>query len=114
MNIGDKVHILSTGETGVIEKSVRLSYPNTCYIVALNDGTRIKCIETDLRVIDEIAPVSNMITISRDDFERAVSKVLTPSIYTDEIDDYAKITVLCLSGEIVCKKLVRELFGGND
>jgi metal-sulfur cluster biosynthetic enzyme len=54
------------------------------------------------------------ITITREDFEEAVKKVIKPSIYVNDINDYGLITALCLSGELVCKKLTRELFGDND
>lgn len=94
------------GEIGIITE-ITDSY----YIVKLNNGTLIKCLPQELQKIED--PTPDTITITREDFEDAVRKVVTPSRYKDEISDYGMITALCLSGELVCKKLANELFGTN-
>ena len=117
MRIGNKVKIHKgeyAGEIGFIEKKTQhISLDGFCYLVKLKDGTLIKCLAEDLELVTESESTSNTITITREDFENAVKKVVAPSVYVDDINDYGMITAVCLSGELVCKKLARELFGDN-
>lgn len=110
MQIGDKVFFIGeafTGEDGIIE-SVTDSY----YIVKLlSNGIKVKALPQEIEKVAE--PTPETITITREDFKKAVAKVVQPCNYTDDINDYGMITAVCLSGELVCKKLARELFGDS-
>ena len=109
MQTGDKVVLIGdtfTGEKGIID-----CVTDTYIIVNLENGGRMKVLPQELQKVEETAPAT--ITITREDFENAVKKVVTPSLYVDDINDFGMITAVCLSGELVCKKLAKELFGDN-
>ena len=113
MEIGDKVIYIEdrfAGEKGIIVGISESGY----YLVKLDDGSRIKCLPQEIEKVEEPKPIPNTITITREEFLDAVKRVVTPSLYVDDINDYGMITAVCLSGELVCKKLARELFGDND
>lgn len=110
MEKGNKVVIIGgtfDGEKGIID-----SITDTYIIVNLEKGGRMKVLPQEIELVKE--PIHNTITITREEFESAVAKVVKPGVYINDISDYVMITALCLSGEIVCKKLARELFGEND
>lgn len=109
MRVGDNVIIIGgdfCGERGIIEDTT-----DHYYIVKIDDDTKIKCLPQEIETIEE--PTPDTITITREEFKEAVAKVVKPCNYTDEISDYGMITAVCLSGELVCRKLARELFGDN-
>ena len=112
---GDKVQVISgeyIDEIGYVESGhVNHCSGNIYFLVRLNNGLLVKCLDSEVELLPDEAP--NTITLTREDFENAVKAVLTPSLYKDDIRDYGMITAVCLSGELVCKKLAEELFGTN-
>ena len=110
MRVGNKVIYIGdtfAGEKGTIENVT------DCYIIVrFENGSLRKCLPQEIEIIEESVPET--ITITREDFEKAVAKVIKPNLYVDDINDYGLITAVCLSGNLVCKKLAQELFGDND
>lgn len=103
--------VIYIGDTFCGEIGIITDITDSYYIVKLNNDTLIKCLPQELQKIED--PTPETITITREEFEDAVKAVLTPSLYQDDIHDYGMITAVCLSGELVCKKLANELFGDN-
>lgn len=85
------------------------------YIVRLDNNQLIKCIENDLTLIPETnrEDMEDTITISKEDLEKALTKVTNPLNYEDTIGKDTAI-VFGLSGLIISKALVKELFGADN
>lgn len=83
-------------------------------LINLDNGDKIKCLASDVTLIEE--PKHEEPTITRDDFRKAVEVVLDPSNYSDHMGT-SSIMMFTLSGVVIASKLEKELFGetvGND
>lgn len=76
-------------------------------LVRLDNKDMIKCLEDNLSPVEEnVAPET--ITITRDDFLKAVAEVIDPTKYAM---DPSSALMLSMSGVVICGRLEKALFG---
>lgn len=110
----DKVTLVKRGYEGLVGV-IDAVYNNELYIVKLGDNTLVKCLEDDIVVMDKEEestpdPKDQTITISRDDFLKISSEVITE--LTNKDRDSMFTIALGLTGAIVSSAICKRLF--ND
>ena len=94
--------------------TVREIYPGDIVIVELDkDKSLIKCrIGEVTPVVNEVETYKDIITISQEDFDSAVDKVISPCNY-DSLG-FLEAGIVSICGSLIASRLKRELFGSND
>lgn len=101
------------GEIGTVSDILTSDrYPERVLIVSLNDGTKRKVFERDAVLIRDEDPPENgdSITITRDEFRKAVCEITDPKNFRQDNYNTAPY-LIAMSGLLVCDMLEHELFG---
>lgn len=81
------------------------------YIVELNIGRTMKTFKENLTKLQEKEDKPDTITISREDFKKAVLRATNPNHWLGKMKDPTTVNMLTLSGLAVSSELEDILFG---
>lgn len=97
---------------GTVKDIIHSDIGKNVVIVERDDKELAKILEENLTLAPEdIKTESDTITISKEDFKKAVDKVIDPNRYRDMFSEFSSSVLVCMSGVVVCDRLRRELFG---
>lgn len=95
---------------GTVKDIIHSDVGKNVIIVEKEDGGLAKMLEEDITLATE-ENGSGTITISIEDFKKAVDKVINPNMYEGKFSEFSSSVMLCMCGVVVCDNLRRELFG---
>jgi len=114
LQINDKVIFIGgdlKGTRGTVYDN--LASMNKDYvIVEMEDKSLVKAFKSEL-MLDNSDDLKT-ITLSNDDFMKLIVKVTDPEYWEDKLSNDTNITIMCLSGEIIGRRMLSELFGKGD
>lgn len=114
VNIGNRVIVGNNDDRktplkGTVE-NVHVIDDTTIVIVRIDDGPLLKLRADNV----ELAPQEenpDVITISREEFEKVITKVVNPDRYGDKFSTESNSLLLSMCGIVICNELKKELFG---
>ena len=102
-----RVCIKATGEIGTVT-ALTLTPLDQVLLIRLDNGDMKKSLASDVTLATETRKEG--ITITRDDFRKAVEVACDPSRYNDRLS-LSSALLLVMSGTVIASEIERELFG---